>query len=780
MARVRFSRPVLLSAFAAGVGLGAWVSVPLGLGLGAGLLGGAAMGRRRVRWILPVCALIAGLAVGGVPRSPAGVRDPLVERLALGGAPAYAWVRGRVVDSEPWPDGSRSLLRLTSFDADGTWHPCDALVRAYLPVSAPPAGGALEASLRLKRPPPPRNPGEFDRRAFLGRKGIVLTASCRAPALVTVQPPRLPHPFAAYRHALEKRLRSDTGDGEGLLLAVLLGERGLLTAGQRDALSRSGLYHLVALSGLHVGLLLVLLALVAHLAGVPPAWRDAGGLVLLLVYGMLASASPSLVRALFMAGIFLIACLLARPQGAFYAWSLSLAALLIWNPSWILDTGFQLTFAATLGIIGLWDALPQHLALKGAAGGLVRLLWVGFTAQLATLPILALDFHRISPLGWVATPLASLPIMAIQVLGLPYMLGLAFVPGLHELLGKGLALSARAFMVLPAWLGSVRWGTIFLPRPAAGWVALLVAGLLVLTVRDRRRRAGWVLVGVALVGGWALPRFRPPIPDPSLSILDVGEASCQVFFRAGRTILVDAGTPVMRGTSSARTVIEPFLAAAGLRRLDGIVLTHWDSDHSGAAPDLLRDLDVGFLAYPATDPPSSGLPAAIARIARSRGTRLIPLSSGETLRIGRLAVRVLHPDAANPEDDENDRCLVADIRQRGLDFLVTGDIQAQAERRLLDAGQVGAVFAEIVPHHGSATSSTAPWVRATAPRVAFFSVGAANRFGHPSPRVLSRYRAIGALVLRTDRDGAVLVAWPSRRPRMYRMVNGSWLPIPGR
>ncbi len=775
----RFSRPVLLSAFAAGLGLSVWVSAPLGLGLGAGLLGGAAARRKRVWWILPVCALVAGLAVGSV-RLPSRGHDPLVATVAAGGAPAYAWVRGRVLQSEPWPDGSRSLLRLTSYDADGTWHSCSDLVRAYLPVPPPPSGGALEASMRLKRPPRPQNPGEFDRRAYLLRKGISLTAACRTPRLITIGKPRLPHPFSAYRHALETRLRSDAGDGEGLLLAVLLGERGLLTTTQRDALSRSGLYHLVALSGLHVGLLLVLLALVAHLTGIPPAWRDAGGLGLLIVYGMLAFASPSLVRALFMAGIFLISCLLARPQGAFYAWSLSLASLLVWNPSWILDTGFQLTFAATLGIIGLWDAMPRRLASDGAAGWLARLLWVGFSAQLATLPILALDFHRISPLGWLATPVASLPIMAIQILGLPYMLGLAFVPGLHQILGKGLALSARAFMVLPDRLGAFRWGTLFLPRPTAVWIVLLLAGLVLLTVRNRRRRAGWILVAVALVGGWAQPRFRPPLPDPSLAVLDVGEASCQVFCMGGRAILVDAGTPMMKGTSSARTVIEPFLAAAGRRRLDGIVLTHWDSDHSGAAPDLLRDLDVGFLAYPATDPPSSGLPESIARIARSRGTALIPLSSGKTLRVGRLAMRVLHPDVTRPENDENDRCLVAGIRARGLEFLVTGDIEAQAEHRLLDAGRIGQVFGEMVPHHGSATSSTAPWVRATNPRVALLSVGVANRFGHPSPQVIRRYETIGARVLRTDRDGAVLVAWPSLHPRMYRMLNGSWLPIPGR
>jgi competence protein ComEC len=533
-------------------------------------------------------------------------------------------------------------------------------------------------------------------------------------------------------------LRADAGADSGLLLAVLLGERGLLTTGQRDALSRSGLFHLVALSGLHVGLLLVLLALVAHLAGIPPAWRDVSGLCLLIVYGLLASASPSLVRALFMAGIFLAACLLARPQGALYAWSVSLAALLIWNPAWILDTGFQLTFAATLGIIGLWNAMPAHFAMEGAAGWITRLLWVGFSAQLSTLPILALDFHRISPLGWLATPLASVPIMAIQVLGLPYILGLAFVPGVHQVLGKGLALSARIFMVLPTRLGAAGWGSIFIPRPALVWTVLFVAGLCALAVPGRRRRAGWVLATVAVVGAWTLPWLRP------------------------------------------RTVIEPFLAAAGRRRVDGIVLTHWDSDHSGATPDLLRDLDVGFVAYPATDPPSRGLPGFIARTARSEGVSLIPLRTSDTLRVGAFRAEILHPDPDRPESSENDRCLVARIREGGRTFLVTGDIEADAERHILEGGLIRPVFGEIVPHHGSATSSTPPWVQASSPRAAFFSVGRANRFGHPAQSVLQRYIRIGSSIFRTDRDGALLVAWPSRRPMVYRMRNGSWLPPPRR
>ncbi len=719
-------------------------------------------------------AALVGLAVGSLRRTSVTV-DPLSETVGRYNRPVYCWVQGRVVRAEPWPEGSRCLVRTDGFRFSGGWEKSSCLIRCYLPVVPPPPGSPMEASLRLSRPRPPGNPGQFDAASYLARRGIALTGSCRSRELVSFKPPPSWRVVGRYRRAVEARMEADTGHESGVLLAVLLGERGLLSTRQVEDLSRSGLFHLVALSGLHVGLLLFLLFVAAHALGIHPLLRDIGGIVLLGLYGLLAAPHASLTRALLMAGLYLLVGVLGRPRDGLFVWSLVFAFLLFLNPLALLDTGFQLTFAATLGIVLLWPAIPGWMPSKGLPGLLGRSLWIGLSAQLATLPILITSFHRLSPLGWIATPLACLPLLAIQVLGLPYMAGLAFVPGLHTLLGKGMAFASSAFTLLPRWLGEGSFNTMFITEPAMGWVVLYAAALFCLVRRGRLRKLGWIFIAILLVGGYRfMGAWYPPV-SPSMVVLDVGQASCQLVRWKNTTILMDAGTPFSRGASSARSVIEPFLAAAGIRRLDGIVLSHWDSDHSMATPDLITDLPVGFVAFPASDPPRSGLPAMIASVARKRGVKLIPLHDGERLVGPASSLLVLHPAMNRLLSAENDRCLVSRLEIGMYRVLFTGDIEEEAEGQLVERRAPLAAYGLIVPHHGSATSSTTPFIEAVHPGVAFISDGRANRFGFPAASVLSRYRASGVRVYRTDIDGALLLRYLSAKPVVFRMKNGDWL-----
>jgi competence protein ComEC len=568
-------------------------------------------------------------------------------------------------------------------------------------------------------------------------------------------------------------LLADAGPSAGALLAVLLGERGLQNPEEVDALTASGLYHLVALSGFNVGLLLLAFAGVAHLSGIHPRTRDLASLALLSAYGALVADQPSLSRALLMAGVFLSARILARPQGGLLAWSAALAMLLAWEPRWILDSGFQLTFAATLGILVLWDAYPAAVPRKGIGGALFRLHWVGLAALAATLPLVALTFHRVSLIGWIATPLASLPLMAVQALGTAYMFGLAFVPGVHQVLGIALDWLTRLFLLLPSWLGDGRWGSVFLPVPGWFWVALYVVAFALLCLPGRTRSAGLVMACAAVLGAWAWSVAFPPAATPSLAVLDVGQASCQVLRWGERTLLVDAGNGAYRGPSSGRAVVEPYLASMGVRRLEGLVLTHWDEDHAGSAPDLLQDLPAGFLAFPATDRPGRGLPERVARICSKKGIRLAPLSRGMRIPLDGLDLEVLNPPDPSPLADENDRSLVFRTAVGAFPVVFPGDLEAPGEAEMLRAGAVRRGFALLVPHHGSATSSSPAWVDAVSPRIALLSLGRGNRFGHPSPQVLSRYGARGVRMARTDLDGALFLRF-GPRPLLFRMRDGDW------
>ncbi|MGC8722733.1 MAG: DNA internalization-related competence protein ComEC/Rec2 [Acidobacteriota bacterium] len=767
------ARTAVLAAFAAGVSLAPWIAAPWWIALPALAVAASLLRLPRLRLALPLLASIVGLAAGGARLHPPAP-DWLTQSVSRAQGPTYVWVRGKAVEGEPWPDGSRVTLQLDSARLESAWLPVHSLVRAYLPVPPPAEGALLEASLGLTAPRSASNPGQFDSAAYLANQGIALVGTCRSSALVHESPPRKWHLIGRYRRAIRSRLEEDTGDLRGALLALLLGERGLLDTQSTADLSRSGLLHLIALSGFNVGLVLLLFMGLAHALRCPPSWRDAAGLALLGVYGLLVAPSSSLSRALLMAALFLLLRLLARPHSALTAWTLAAALLLLYRPQFISDAGFQLTFAATLGILVFWSAYPAALPAKGPLGWLLKLLWVGLSAQVATLPILVITFHRFSPWGWLATPAASLPLMAVQGIGLLYILGLGFVPGLHQALAWSLELTTRPFMAMAEGLGRSAWGSFFVPFPWWGWTALYLLGLALLAWPSRRRASGWVLMGAAVVAFWSWPT-GPAVRDArGVALLDVGEASCQTVLWPGGCLLVDAGTSGIEGPGSGITVIEPFLARAGVKGLTGIVLTHWDRDHCGAAEDLIQDLPVGFLAYPATDPPKGDLPLRIAAMAERRNVALLPLVRGDELRFSEPALSVLGPTLPSCLRNENDRSLVARLRLGTAGLIVTGDLEKGGERELLDAGLPLVSYALMAPHHGSATSSSPAWLDAVAPKVILISVGRANRFGHPSPAVLARYASLPARVYRTDRDGALLLDLTEGRPGVYRHGDGDW------
>ncbi len=767
------ARTAVLAAFAAGLGLAPWIAAPWWIALPALAVAAPVLRLPRLRLALPLLAAIVGLASGGARlHSPAP--DWLTQTVSRAQGPTYFWVRGKVVEAEPWPDGSRITLQLDLARTESAWLPDHSLVRAYLPIPPPAEGARLEASLGLTAPRSSSNPGQFDSAAYLEHQGISLVGTCRSAALVRESPPGRWHLIGRYRQAIRSRLEEDTGDLRGALLALLLGERGLLDTQSTANLSRSGLLHLIALSGFNVGLVLLLFMGLAHALRCPPSWRDAAGLALLVVYGLLVAPSSSLSRALLMAALFLLLRLLARPHSAVTAWTLAAALLLVYRPQFILDAGFQLTFAATLGILVFWSAYPAALPAKGPLGWLLKLLWVGLSAQLATLPILVITFHRFSPWGWLATPAASLPLMAVQGIGLLYILGLGFVPGLHQALAWSLELTARPFMAMAEGLGRSAWGSFFVPFPWWGWTALYLLGLAILAWPSRRRASGWVLIGAAAVAFWSWPT-GPAVRDArGVALLDVGEASCQAVLWPGGCFLVDVGTSGIEGPGSGITVIEPFLARTGVKGLTGIVLTHWDRDHCGAAEDLIQDLPVGFLAYPASDPPKPDLPQRIAAIASARNVPLIPLTRGQGFVTSGPSFSVLGPGEPCDLPDENNRSLTARLTFGPTALLATGDLERAGERDILEASLPLSAYALISPHHGSATSSSRAWLDAVAPKVVLISVGRANRFGHPSSAVLARYASLPARVYRTDRDGALLLDLTEGRPMVYRHRDGDW------
>jgi competence protein ComEC len=420
--------------------------------------------------------------------------------------------------------------------------------------------------------------------------------------------------------------------------------------------------------------------------------------------------------------------------------SLALAGLviLVARPADLLDPGFQLSFTATAGIVAA--PLPRGL-LAGALG-------VSAAAQLAVIPVTLAHFNQVSLIG-LAANLAVVPLAAAAtILGLAGVAGAAVAGWLAD------AAFGAAWPVLLALRGAVALAAsvpgAVLHGPAPGTVAIacyvgaLAAGL---AAWHRGARAGRLLGGAAvgLLGAaivlWAWPMLSRATGTLRVTVLDVGQGDALVIEAPdGRAMVVDAGTGGPWRLDTGERVVAPFLWNRGIRRLAATVVTHADIDHAGGMAALQRLVPVGE-----TGPPGAARPFG--------GAWLAPLTA--------------------PVDSPrvNDHAVVLRVDLGLASILLASDIEAAAERALLAAGAPVAATVLKVPHHGAATSSTAPFLSAVRPSIAIVSVGARNPYGHPDARTLERLAGAGARVYRTDRHGAVIVETDGRTLTVTRWAD---------
>ena len=719
----------------------------LAAGAGAGLW---RWPRGRLLW-----AAALGLVWGALRIGPwlDTVLDPRLERVDL-------VVTGRVVGI-PRAEAHRLRFRFRPEQwrtADGASLAGHALPDTLLlswyeghPVLRP--GERWRLAVRLKRPHGRLNPGGFDYQRWLFRAGIGATGYVRrrppAARLAAAGPT-----LDGLRLHLAGRLRAVLGEGPGpaLVLALALGLRDDIPPALWQTLLSTGTNHLVAISGLHVGLAAALgywavrglWWLWPALALRWPAQRAAalGALPPALAYAALAGFSLPTQRALVMLAAGLGWLLLARRARLGHALSLALLVVLLLDVRAPLSAAFWLSFAAVAFILAL--AAGGHLS--GPRWRAVTGLQLALS--LALLPLTLLLFGQ----GSLVAPLANLlAVPVVTLLAVPLvLLGTLLLlpwPALGAPLLHGAAALLDALQAALAWLAAcpgAQLADVTLSWPAA-LLALAGVGLLLAPRGWPGRPLAVLLFLPALLPG------RAPLPAGAFraDFLDVGQGLAVVVTTRSHVLLFDTG-PAWRGHSLAAREVLPFLRRQGVRALDALVLSHADSDHAGGRADLEAALPVR---------------AAWASFAVA-GSRLAwrRCAAPTAWRWDGVDFRFLNaPPRAG--ESENDAACVLQVRGPGGSLLLTSDIERRAEQALLaryGGGLRSTVMA--LPHHGSETSSTPAFLDAVGPAVAVASVGYRNRWGFPRPAVLARYRARGVRVLRTDRDGAVRIEFPPQGP----------------
>lgn len=597
-------------------------------------------------------------------------------------------------------------------------------------------------TLRVKTPRGLSNPGGFDYAGWLFRNGIGAKAYVR-----NAQPCRSAgvHPVLSLRAGLDRAVRKTlSGDPMlGIVLALTLGDRSDITDGQWRVFRRTGTSHLVAISGLHIGLfgsavfLLVrwLWALFPALVTRIAAQRAAAlaGVGAAGVYATLAGFGLPAQRSLVMIAMGMLAICLGRRVVSGRLWALALIVVLFINPLALGSAGFWLSFGAVAWIFYIMAGRLGRLS--GWRGWLL----VQAVITLGLVPMTIYFFGRASLLAAPAN-LVLIPIFSVLVPAV--LLGVLLLVVCPP--AGGFLLRAVAFVLHVLWpewsaLGNLPLAAMRATAPPAILIVPAVAGL-ILVLAPRGLPGRWA--GLAL----CLPAilWRPATPAYGtfkLAVLDVGEGLSAVVRTHGHTLVFDTGPGYPGGFSAGRSVVVPYLRHAGVSHLDALVVSHGDRDHRGGAPAVLH-------AYPG---------------AYRRGWHGKPCRAGQHWEWDGVVFRFIHPDGGG-WGDNNGSCVLR-VRAGEHAILLPGDIERSAELHLV-ASRKQHLRADVLiaPHHGSNSSSTGPFVQAVDPRFVVFPAGWDNQWGFPLPAVVQRYRRQGSEMWTTGRDGAVLFTIRPDRP----------------
>ncbi len=689
------------------------------------------------------------VAVGLSLGFASGARAWRHEALTRDAVPDGAFVRARFRVLQGWEKGRwgrATKIRIASAHRGPTAVPLKGLARLEVRGRGPrhrlpDPGTVVEAlaSVHWSRTVVPQ--------PFLVVSSQVLMSEVRQPAGLAGLRDRVARDLLGAAGTSAPRIRAVE-----LAASLALGRRDLLPPAVRDRWRKSGLAHVLAVSGLHVGVLAGLIWLVGAAASVRPRNRRLAVFVVVPAYVLLAGAAPSAIRAGLMIELYLVARLLGRHILPLGAVALAAVAMVLVRPAVLFEPGFQLTVVITAAILRWAAPVARHIPAPRAVA---LALAIPLVAQAAAVPLIAWHFREIAPAAALTNVLAVAALPVLITLSLAAAAAAALWPAASALLLSVLSPVAQAVLALGAPARAHHLTVPSIPPVLAGGILLV---LLAALLPGRAGRRAVVLLPLFLIGFLAWTVSAPRVRQARISLLPVTGGASVLVRDHELSVLLDGGR--------SRLEADRLLSDIRVGRLDMVVATHTDEDHIGGLIRVLRRHPTGLLAFPRW---MLSVPETVPllRAARRSGAVTVPLLRGSGLTLGDLEIRGLWPPLHSQGFSENDRSLVLLARLGHSSALVPADTTSRVEARYTCPPPLAGLL--VVPHHGSRSSCSELLLDRVRPHVALIPAGPGNRYHHPHMETLLRlHRArIPFLVARTS-------PWCGAEVR----PNGSWRLLP--
>jgi len=641
------------------------------------------------------------------------------------------------------------------------------LVTVYGKIPNIELGDRIDIRGRISRPIGPSNPGEFNYKWYLKIHGVHYLLAAKGDSVKKLSGGGA-NTLLRFLPGIRKKIEALIYENlqrpySAILSAMLLGERSQVPDDLNDAFMKTGTIHILAISGLHVGLITFLFLTLLKTLRSPRRLRYLLCILFLVFYAILVGARPSVLRASIMLILYLLGQLIGRQQSGLRTLAIAAVLILAFNPLAIFYCDFLLSFTSVLSI--LYFAPKIESALAGMWRFVKKPVSVSAAAWLGVLPLVAWFFNIITPVALLANliivPLAFLAIaqgVAFIILGLPLpILGKVFAASAQFSLYL-LTAACKRFSELPC---AYFWAK----GPTLAETALCYVLLILWACRHRIKSpylkphiAALIVLNIFI---WPMA-FLSPSGNLSATFLSTGSSDAIfIEFPRGETMLIDTGKAI---PDTGRMIIKPFLLHKGIHRLDALVLTHPDSDHIGGAATILNNFDVGRVFDNGRCDHTSACASLTGAIAKRRVKRAALRAGDEIRGFKDVRIFVLNPSGSSGSAaSDNDESLVLKIIYKGTSFLFCADVEENGIRQLLLEKELLRSSIIKMPHHGARVNGIEELLKFVRPRFACITVARNDKLKRPNGKLLEILKGAGTRVLATSRSGAVTISTDGKR-----------------